>query len=110
MSSFDHTTPHPEHRAATTSSSSSVTTSGTNAGLAFVVGALVIVVAVMAWFMFGAGAADDSRDVNINVEGVPGAVEGAVEGVGNAAEAAGSAVNDAAQSVGNAAEEAVDGN
>ncbi len=40
---------------------------GGNAGLAFIVGGLLVVVAVLAWFMFGRGGMDDTKDVNVDV-------------------------------------------
>ncbi len=41
---------------------------GGNAGLAFIVGGLLVVVAVIAWFMFGRGGGiDDTKDVNVDV-------------------------------------------
>lgn len=40
---------------------------GGNAGLAFIVGGLLVVVAVIAWFMFGRGGMDNSRDVDVDV-------------------------------------------
>lgn len=43
--------------------------SGSNAGLAFIVGGLLVVVAVLAWFMFGrGGAVDDTKDINVDVD------------------------------------------
>jgi len=43
--------------------------SGGNAGLAFIVGGLLVVVAVLAWFMFGrGGAVDDTKDINVDVD------------------------------------------
>lgn len=60
-------------------------TSGGNSGLAFVVGALVVVVAVLAWFMF-AGADGGRDDVNISIEGAGAAIEGAAQAVEGAAE------------------------
>lgn len=43
--------------------------SGGNAGLAFIVGGLMVVVAVLAWFMFGrGGAVDDTKDINVDVD------------------------------------------
>lgn len=40
---------------------------GGNAGLAFIVGGLLVVVAVLAWFMFGRGGMDQTKDVNVDV-------------------------------------------
>jgi len=41
---------------------------GGNAGLAFIVGGLLVVVAVIAWFMFGrGGGVDQTRDVDVDV-------------------------------------------
>ncbi|MBB5745206.1 hypothetical protein [Brevundimonas variabilis] len=43
--------------------------SGGNVGLAFIVGGLLVVVAVLAWFMFGRGGAiDNTSDINVEVE------------------------------------------
>ncbi|MEP3055462.1 hypothetical protein [Ascidiaceihabitans sp.] len=50
-------------------------TSGGNSGLAFVVGALVVVVAVLAWFMFP-GADGRRGGVNISIEGAADDVSG----------------------------------
>ena len=44
---------------------------GGNAGLAFIVGGLLVVVAIMAWFLFSGGAmtpTPEDRDVDINVD------------------------------------------
>lgn len=41
---------------------------GGNAGLAFIVGGLLVVVAIIAFFVFGrGGAADATKDVNVDV-------------------------------------------
>lgn len=40
---------------------------GSNAGLAFIVGGLLVVVAVLAWFVLGRGGAPDGRDVDVDV-------------------------------------------
>lgn len=41
---------------------------GGNAGLAFIVGGLLVVVAVIAWFMFGRGGGmGDTKDVDVDV-------------------------------------------
>lgn len=74
----------------TTHSTATSTTSGGSTGLAFVVGALVVVVGVLAWFIIsGADAGRD--DVNINIEGAGSAVEGAAQAVEDAAEGAAAA-------------------
>jgi hypothetical protein len=48
---------------------------GGNAGLAFIVGAVVVVVAIIAWFVFGGGmtpqAPTKSIDVDVSVPEVP---------------------------------------
>jgi hypothetical protein len=49
--------------------------------MGFVVGALVVVVAGLAYFMFAGGDVGGSDDVNITVEGAGAAVEGAAEAV-----------------------------
>lgn len=44
------------------------TSGGGNAGLAFIVGGLLVVVAVIAWFVFaGGGMANKSKDINVDV-------------------------------------------
>lgn len=41
---------------------------GGNAGLAFIVGGIVVVLAVVAWFVFArSGAAPEGRDINVDV-------------------------------------------
>ena len=41
---------------------------GGNAGLAFIVGGLLVVVAVIAWFVFGRGGGmGETQDVNVDV-------------------------------------------
>ncbi|WP_374599018.1 hypothetical protein [Brevundimonas sp.] len=41
---------------------------GGNAGLAFIVGGLLVVVAVIAWFVFGRGGGmGEAKDVNVDV-------------------------------------------
>lgn len=69
----------------TATHTTATSTSGGNSGLAFVVGALVVVVAVLAWFMF-AGADGGRDDVNIIIEGAGAAIEGAAQAVEGAAE------------------------
>ncbi|KIC51317.1 hypothetical protein [Tateyamaria sp. ANG-S1] len=72
------------------------TNSGGKAELAFVVGILVVVVAVLAYAVFsGEGASGD--DVSITIEGAGAAIEGA----GSALEDAANAVEGAASGEGN---------
>lgn len=52
---------------------------GGNSGMAFVLGAVVIVVAILAWFMLGGGLPRDEPDVSIQLPG-GGRIEGEVEG------------------------------
>lgn len=40
---------------------------GGNAGLAFIVGGLVVVVAVLAWFLLGRGGAPETKDIDVDV-------------------------------------------
>jgi hypothetical protein len=40
---------------------------GGNAGLAFIVGAVVVVLAIVAWFVFMRGGAPETRDINVDV-------------------------------------------
>ncbi len=41
---------------------------GGNAGLAFSVGGLVVVVAVLAWFLLGRGGTPDTKNVDVEVK------------------------------------------
>lgn len=41
---------------------------GGNAGLAFIVGGLVVVVAVLAWFLLGRGGAPETKKVDVDVK------------------------------------------
>lgn len=54
---------------------------GGNAGLAFIVGAVVVVLAVVAYFVFARGGAPDTRSVDVNVD-VPEISAPAVPGTG----------------------------
>lgn len=40
---------------------------GSGAGIAFIVGGLLVAVAVIAWFVFGRGMAPETKDVNVDV-------------------------------------------
>jgi len=72
-------------------------TSGSGAGLAFIVGGLVVAVAVIAWAVFSSGPADrsGSADINVSVEDGSGALDSAA----GAVESATGEVQDAAESV-----------
>lgn len=41
---------------------------GSNAGLAFIVGAIVVVLAVVAWFVFARGGAPETKQIDVDVE------------------------------------------
>lgn len=41
---------------------------GGNAGLAFIVGGVVVVVAILAWFLLGRGGAPDTKNVDVDVK------------------------------------------
>jgi len=41
---------------------------GGNTGLAFIVGAVVVVLAIVAWFVFARGGAAPARQVDVNVK------------------------------------------
>ncbi len=56
------------------------TATGGNSGIAFIVGVLVVVVAVMGYFLF-VGEVGGGDSVTINVEGAGAALEGAAEAV-----------------------------
>ena len=71
-------------------------TSGGGSGLAFILGGVVVALAVLAWLFMGGETSDD---VTVTVEGAGEAVEaveGAAEGVAGAAEGAAEAVEGAA--------------
>lgn len=75
----------------------STTTSSGSSGLAFIVGALVVAVAVLGYVMFADGGSSD--DLTVTVEGGGAAVESvenAAEGVAGAVEGAAEAVEGAA--------------
>ncbi|QBX38219.1 hypothetical protein E4M02_10180 [Brevundimonas sp. S30B] len=40
---------------------------GGNAGLAFIVGGLLVVVAIVAWFVFARGGAPETKQVDVDV-------------------------------------------
>lgn len=41
---------------------------GGNTGLAFIVGAIVVVLAVVAWFVFARGGAPETKQVDVDVD------------------------------------------
>ncbi len=41
---------------------------GGNAGLAFIVGGLVVVIAVIAWFVLSGGMGNQSKDIDVEVK------------------------------------------
>ena len=100
------TTNEPVHSTTTT------TRSGGSSGVAFVVGALVVVVGILAYVMFGGDAdtASGANDINVTIEGAGDAANDAGQAIQGAAESAGDAVEGAANSVGNAADESTTGN
>lgn len=54
---------------------------GGNTGLAFIVGAIVVVLAVVAWFVFARGGAPETKQIDVNVD-VPEVSAPAVPGTG----------------------------
>jgi len=54
---------------------------GGNAGLAFIVGGVVVVLAIVAYFVFARGSAPDTKDVNVDVN-LPEVSAPAVPGTG----------------------------
>ena len=52
-----------------------------NAGLAFIVGAVVVVLAVVAWFVFARGGAPETKEVDVDVN-LPEVSAPAVPGTG----------------------------
>lgn len=41
---------------------------GGNTGLAFIVGAIVVVLAVVAWFVFARGGAPETKQIDVDVD------------------------------------------
>lgn len=41
---------------------------GGNSGLAFIVGGIVVVLAIVAWFVFARGGAPETKDINVDVD------------------------------------------
>ena len=41
---------------------------GGNSGLAFIVGAIVVVLAVVAWFVFARGGAPETKQIDVDVD------------------------------------------
>ena len=41
---------------------------GGNAGLAFIVGGIVVVLAIVAYFVFARGGAPETKDINVDVD------------------------------------------
>ena len=82
---------HTEHPVSERHTTTTTTTnSGGGAGLGFIVGALVIVVGVLAYIMLGGdgpSGTTGTNDVNVTIEGAGDAVQGAGEAVQGAAEA-----------------------
>jgi hypothetical protein len=64
-----------------TTYTTSTTSIGANAGLAFIVGGLVVTVAVLAYALFGGNRSDD---LTITIDGGASAVEQASEAIGKA--------------------------
>lgn len=54
---------------------------GGNTGLAFIVGAIVVVLAVIAYFVFARGGAPETKQIDVNVD-VPEITAPAVPGTG----------------------------
>lgn len=54
---------------------------GGNAGLAFIVGGVVVVLAIVAYFVFARGGAPETKDINVDVN-VPEVSAPAVPGTG----------------------------
>ena len=54
---------------------------GGNTGLAFIVGAIVVVLAVIAYFVFARGGAPETREIDVNVD-VPEVSAPSVPGTG----------------------------
>lgn len=60
---------------------SSNSSGGGNAGLAFIVGGVVVVLAIVAYFVFARGGAPETKDINVDVN-VPEVSAPAVPGTG----------------------------
>lgn len=76
-----------------------VQSGGGNTGLAFVVGILVVVVAVIAWFVFAGDPSGAGDQVNVTIEGAGdnGAIEGAENRIGSATSDFGESAEPAAE-------------
>lgn len=55
---------------------------GGGMGMAFILGAVVVVLAIVAWFVFGRGVAPETKDVNVDIS-LPEVSAPAVPGTGN---------------------------
>ncbi|KZY30931.1 hypothetical protein A3731_24340 [Roseovarius sp. HI0049] len=79
------------------------------AGIALLVGGLIVAVGVLFWAVYGGfETSTTGGDVDVNVEGSEGAVDNAAGDVEDAADDAAVAVEDAADDTAGAAEEAAD--
>ncbi|KIN64111.1 hypothetical protein Z946_2998 [Sulfitobacter noctilucicola] len=76
---------HPDHTVSERNTTTTTTTSG-GSGMGFIVGALVVIVGILAYVVFGDGfgGASGANDVNITVEGAGDAAQGAAEAVDEA--------------------------
>ena len=74
--------------------------SGSSAGLAFILGAVVVVLGVVVWYMF-----EDNDDLTVGTENVSVTIEGGQSAAENAADAVSDAASGAASAVESAAEE-----
>lgn len=81
----------------TTHTTHSTATGG--AGIGFAIGALVVAVLVVGYFLFSGAEIADEGDINISVEGAGEAVEDAGNALESAAEGTANAVENAAESV-----------
>lgn len=84
---------HPDRSVSEHNTTTTTTTSG-GAGMGIIVGALVVIVGILAYFMFGGEAPSGSNDVTVTIEGAGDAVQGAAEAVEGAAEGAATTASD----------------
>lgn len=75
----------PDRTVSERNTTTTTTTTG-GAGMGIIVGALVVVVGVLAYFVLGGdGPSTDANDVSITIEGAGDAVQGAAQAVEDAA-------------------------
>ncbi|MCA2012914.1 hypothetical protein [Pararhodobacter sp. CCB-MM2] len=98
---------NPNHTTNNYTTNTTVPPQRSGSGVAIAIGAIVALVAIVAYFVIAAPAGPDADNVNVSVD-APAAVERAADDAGDAAAAAGAAVEDAAEDTGAAIDRAVE--